>query len=89
MADAVATVGLTEKVTAPSEPEKPVEPKPAAKVKSVTTVKPQRDLTAAEIVELQKRGDMEMFAGVLGIEMENEQIETAKVDEILEKAEKV
>jgi len=82
LADAVATVGLSDDVATPSESEKP-EPEPEKKTtskakssaKSATSNNKDyqdRQLTQAEILDLQQRGDMEMFAGVLGMELKKE-----------------
>lgn len=49
------------------EAEKPAEKTAQKPVKPTTaTHKAYKDLSKAEIEELQKRNDMEMFAGVLG-----------------------
>ncbi|KAI6171560.1 hypothetical protein M3Y97_01029900 [Aphelenchoides bicaudatus] len=71
MADAVAVVGIVDEVKKEPDPAEKVVEKP--KPKPVKTPKPEaRDLSKAEIEELQKRGDMEMFAGLLGVEMEKD-----------------
>ncbi|KAI6179940.1 SWIRM domain-containing protein [Aphelenchoides besseyi] len=78
LADAMATYGLDQKLKAAAttaETEKKEAEKKTAvtnkNTKSSSTSQQKRDLTQAEIRELQQRGELEMFADLLGVEMED------------------
>lgn len=73
IADAVATFGLSEKAKLPPEPEAP---KPATKKVSATSLaakanarshNTRNELSKAEILEMQQRGELEVFADLLGM----------------------
>jgi len=69
VADAVAVVGIVDEVKKEPEPEKPSDKqKPPKQTNAAPKV--HKELSKAEIEELQKRRDMELFAGVLGVEVE-------------------
>ena len=72
MADAVATFGLNEKAKHPPEPEAT---KPATKKSSATSLaakaaaksnSSRADLSNKDIIEMQQRGELEVFADLLG-----------------------
>jgi hypothetical protein len=64
----VAVIGIVDEVKKEPEPsEKAAEKKPKpAKPSTSSNARTYKELSKAEIEELQKRGDMEMFASVLG-----------------------